>query len=206
MRFYEKHAAPNPRRARFFMAEKGVDLDAVEFVELDLAAGDNLTEDFARKNPMLGVPVLEFADGTCISESVAISRYFETLHPEPALMGSDARDQAHVTMWQRRIELGLLLPTVMAFRHTTGQFADREELCPEYGRISFDKAKAMFGFLNEHLADNQYVAGEAFSIADITAVCAVDFAARAVDLSIGDAQPHLDRWYDTVSARPAAKA
>lgn len=204
MKLYQNKRAPNPRRARIFMAEKNVDFDNVEIIELDLVAGDNLSADYKQKNPMGGVPVLEFDDGTCLSESVAISRYFEATIPEPPLMGRDALDQAIVEMWNRRMELGFLMPVAMAFRHTTGHFSDREIVVPEYGKASNTRAQSMFEFLNEHLANSAYIAGETFTIADITALCAVDFA-RVIDLRIGHDQPHLQRWYETVSARPSAK-
>lgn len=205
MKLYQSQQAPNPRRARIFMAEKNLDFGNIEIIEMDLAGGDNLSEDFRRKNPMQGVPTLELDDGTCLSESMAISRYFEALMPEPPLMGRSPLEQAVIEMWNRRMEMYFLLPVAMAFRHITGHFRDREAVCPEYGQISLEKARKMFDFMNNHLANSEYVAGEAFSVADITALCTVDFA-RVVKLRIGEDQPHLKRWHDTVSSRPSAAA
>lgn len=205
MKLYDTQQAPNPRRARMFMAEKGIDLDSIEMVQLDLAAGDNLGDDYRRRNPMGTVPTLELDDGLCLGDSMAISRYFEELHPEPPLLGRDARDRAVVEMWNRRMELNLLFPVAMAFRNITGHFKDRERCSAEYGEISFERATAMFDFMDRHLAEHSHVAGEAFTVADITAVCAVDFA-RVIKLRIGDARPHLARWHAAVSERPSARA
>ncbi len=152
---------------------------------------------------MRRVPVLKLDDGTCLCESMAISRYFEALMPEPPLMGRDPVDQAVIEMWNRRMELNFLLPVGMAFRHTTGHFSDREAVCPEYGKICLENARRIFDFMNNHLANSEYVAGEAFSVADITALCTVDFG-RVIQLRVGDEQPHLKRWHDTVSARASA--
>jgi len=205
MKLYQNRQAPNPRRARMFMSEKGVDFDAIEIVELDLSAGDNISAEHKHRNPMGGVPVLELDDGTYLSESMAISRYYEALHPEPPLMGVGALEQATIEMWNRRMELNFFMPVGMAFRHTSGHFSDREAVCPEWGEITLKGARKMFSFLNNHLANNEYIAGESFSVADITALCTVDFA-RVIKLRIDDEQPHLRRWYDTVSARPSAGA
>ncbi len=205
MKLYESARAPNPRRARIFMAEKGIDMSTVERIEMDLAAGDNLSADFKQKNPMGGVPTLELDDGTCISESMAISRYFEEIHPEPPLMGRDALDKANVEMWNRRMELSLLFPVALAFRNISGMFADREKCSKEFGEISFERATKMFGFVDRHLADSEYIAGDTYTVADITALCAVDFA-RVIKLRIGEDQPNLARWHEQVSSRESAKA
>lgn len=205
MKLYQSERAPNPRRVRIFMAEKDIDLNTVEVIDLDLMAGDNLSAEYKAKNPMGGVPTLELDDGTCIGESMAISRYFEDTQPEPALMGTDAKDAALVEMWNRRMELNLLFPVAMAFRNISGAFKDREKVSPEFGEISLERATKMFAFLDRHLADNDYIAGDTFTVADITALCAVDFA-RVVKLRIGEDQPNLKRWHEAVSARPSAKA
>lgn len=205
MKLYETARAPNPRRVRIFFAEKGVDTDRIHRVEMDLAAGDNLADSFRAKNPMCGVPVLEFDDGRCLSESMAICRYFELTHPQPPLMGGDPWQQAEIEMWNRRMEFHLLLPVAMAFRHTTGHFADREEVFSDYGADRATAALRMFDFLDRHLAEHAYIAGDSFSVADITALVAVDFA-RVIELRIGDERPHLRAWHTRVSARPSAKA
>lgn len=205
MKIYETRQAPNPRRLRIFLAEKGINLADFEIEQLDLAAGDNLSEGFKTKNPMGGVPVLEFDDGQCLSESMAICRYFETTHPEPPLMGDTAESQAKIEMWNRRMELNLLMPVAMAFRHGSGYFADREVVCADYGAASLNNASRMFGFLDRHLANNEYIAGDDFTIADITALVSIDFA-RVIKLGIAEEQSHLARWHAVVSARASARA
>ncbi|MES1937029.1 glutathione S-transferase family protein [Salinisphaera hydrothermalis] len=204
MKIYEMRRAPNPRRLRIFLAEKGIDLADFEIEQLDLAAGDNLSASFKAKNPMSGVPVLEFDDGQCLSESMAICRYFEVTHPEPPLMGDSAESQARIEMWNRRMELHLLFPVAMAFRHITGHFADREAVFPDYGADRAQAAARMFDFLDRHLAESSYIAGEDYTVADITALAAIDFA-RVVDLQIGE-RAHLAAWHERVSARPSARA
>ncbi|MGN8157755.1 glutathione S-transferase family protein [Salinisphaera sp. RV14] len=204
MKLYETRQAPNPRRLRIFLAEKNIDLAEFEIEQLDLAAGDNLSAHFKAKNPMGGVPVLEFDDGQCLSESMAICRYFEITHPEPPLMGDSAESQAMIEMWNRRMELHLLLPVAMAFRHTTGHFSDREAVFPDYGADRAQAALRMFDFLDQHLATQPHVAGDDYTVADITALAAIDFA-RVIDVRVGD-RPHLAAWHDRVSARPSAKA
>lgn len=205
MKLYDYTQAPNPRRTRIFLAEKGV-LDDLELVQVDLAKGEQHGPEYKEKNPFRRVPTLELDDGTCIAESVAICRYFEETVPEPPLMGAgDAKDKALVEMWQRRMEINLFLPVGMAFRNLSGFFAQYETTVEEWGEACKENASKMFHFLDKRFADNEYVCGEAFTIADITALCAVDFA-RTVKLRIGEDQTHLKRWYDAVSARPSAKA
>lgn len=205
MKLYETHAAPNPRRVRVFMAEKGIDPTRIDTIEIDILGGENMAAEFMAKNPMGRVPMLELDDGTCIAESVAISRYFEEMHPEPPLFGSDAMERVNVDMWNRRMDINLAYPIFMAFRHLSGQFADREPVVKAWGEASHAEAERMFDFLDQHLASSDYIAGPNYSIADITALCAIDFA-RVVKLRIGDARPHLSRWHDAVSARPSASA
>lgn len=205
MKLYESKSAPNPRRVRIFLAEKDIAPTAVQLVPVDIVTGENLGAAFEAKNPMGRVPVLELDDGTCISESVAISRYFEEHHPEPPLFGRSADDRVRINMWNRRMEFNLFYPVAMAFRHLSGQFADREPVIPQWGEASLAEATAMFDFLDHHLADQAYIAGADYSIADITALCAIDFA-RVVKLRIGTDRPHLNRWHESVSARPSANA
>ena len=205
MKIYENKSAPNPRRVRIFLAEKGIAVARIEFVQVDIVAGENLAADFVAKNPMGRLPVLELDDGRHIAESVAISRYFEEQHPEPPLFGRDAAQRVAVEMWNRRMELNLLYPVSMAFRHLRGQFADREPVIHAWGEASYNEAERMFAYLDEHLADNEFIAGDYYSIADITALCAIDFA-RVVKLRIGENQANLRRWHDLVAQRPSASA
>lgn len=202
MKLYDYGQAPNPRRVRIFLAEKGID---VPKVEIDLSKRAQFEASFQRINPMMRIPVLELDDGTCIAESVAICRYFEVLQPEPPLFGTDAADQALVEMWNRRMELNLYNHISASFRHTSAFFAETVEQVQEWGEQNRRDAAKQFGWLNDVLADREFVAGERFTIADITALCAVDFA-RVIKLRPGDDQPHLQRWHAAVSARPSAAA
>ena len=202
MKIYDTHTAPTPRRVRIFLAEKGIEM---EYVQLDLQKGENRTADMRAKNPIGKVPVLELDDGTCIAESVAICRYFEELHPEPALMGSTPLHKAQVEMWQRQVEQSLFMAIGMCFQHTTGYFKDRMKPIKEYGVESGNIARKYLSLLEKHLADSEFIVGDSFSIADITALCAIDFG-RVVDVRIGEQQVNLKRWYQQVSQRPSASA
>ncbi|MGM0563746.1 MAG: glutathione S-transferase family protein [Pseudomonadota bacterium] len=204
MKLYELKTAPNPRRVRIFMAEKG--LHDIETVQVDLSAGENLGEDFLNLNPLAQVPVLELDDGTRISESIAICRYLEALYPEPNLMGKEALEQAEIEMWQRRIEFNLFYPVLMAFRNIKGLFADRERICAEWGEISLERARKMFAWLDTHLAGQDYIAGSRFTVADITALCAVDFARVVALRHEQEGLKHLEAWHRRVSERPSATA
>ena len=202
MKIYETRTAPNPRRVRMFLAEKGVDM---EYVQLDLQKGENLTAEMRAKNPLGKVPILELDDSTCIAESDAICTYFENTVPEPALMGTDAKSKAVISMWQRQVEMALLLQVGMCFQHSTGYFKDRMVPVAEYGKQAGINAAKYLNILERRLELNTYIAGEDFSIADITALCAIDFA-RVVDIRLSDKHTNIRRWYDLVNQRPSAKA
>lgn len=202
MKIYDTQTAPNPRRVRMFLAEKGVE---AEYIQIDLKGGQNLTLDMLAKNPMGKLPILELDDGTCISESDAICAYIEAAYPNPPLMGETPLEKGIVAMWQRRIDLCLMLPVVHCFQHTTGYFSDRMTPVPEYGEVAGKDAVKFLTVLDKQLADSTYIAGETFSIADIIALCAIDFA-RVVKIRIGEEHSNLQRWYANVSERPSAKA
>ncbi|SDJ54234.1 glutathione S-transferase family protein [Microbulbifer yueqingensis] len=204
MKIYEYAQAPNCRRVRMFLAEKGI--EGVEFVPVDIARGENRTDDYRRKDFNGKVPVLELDDGTTIAESVAIKRYLEELYPEQPLFGRDAKERARVEMWNRRAEFNLMVNVGMCFQHTTGFFADRMTTFPEYGEECGRKALAFFDELDRHLADNRYLAGDYYSVADIGMVCALDFG-KVVNLRpSADKHPHLKRWRDELNERPSARA
>jgi len=202
MKLLETKQAPNARRVRMFLAEKGITLDTVE---LDLKNGDNLTEEFRGKNPFAKVPVLELDDGSFISESIAICRYFEETHPEPALMGNNALQKAQIEMWQRRAEFGFLFPVGMAFQHCSGFFKDRMTPNNDWGKDCIKTAYGYLRLINAHLEHNDFLAGNEFSVADITMLTTLDFA-KVVDIRLKESHTHLKRWYDEVSARESAKA
>jgi len=202
VKLYDSATAPNPRRVRIFLAEKGIQ---VPIVAVDLAKAENRQPPFLAKNPLGGLPVLEFDDGTCIAESVAICRYFEETHPEPPLMGTSASDRALVEMWQRRMELELFRNVTGCFQNTHKFFAGRIPQVPEYGEVCRNAARARLAWLDGELAGRPFVAGQRYTIADITALCAVDFG-RVSDVRIQPEQQNLARWYAAVSSRPSAKA
>jgi glutathione S-transferase len=202
MKIYETKTAPTPRRVRIFLAEKGIKM---EYVQVDLTKGENLSTEMRAKNPIGKVPVLELDDGTCIGESDAICLYFEALQPEPALMGETPLEKGVIAMWQRQIEMCLFNQIGMCFQHTTGYFKDRMTPVPEFGQVSGKNASQYLNVLDKRLADNEFMAGDKFSIADITGLCAVDFG-RVVDIRITDNQINLLRWYEQISGRPSAKA
>ena len=202
MKLYDSAMAPNPRRVRVFLAEKGIE---VPTVQVDIGKADNRKPEFLAKNPLGGVPVLELDDGRFIAESVAICRYFEEIQPDPPLFGTDAADRAIVEMWNRRAELNLLSLTAGAFRNTHEFFKGRIPQVPEYGAVCKEGAIKSLAWLDRELADREFLAGDRFSIADITALIGIDFG-RVSGIRIAPEQKNLERWHESVSSRPSAKA
>lgn len=203
MKIYETKTAPNPRRVRIFLAEKGITVpfEQVEFTDTSLKSAE-----FTKLNPMQRVPVLVLDDGTAISESVAICRYFEELHPEPALLGRGAKERAEVEMWQRRMEMHLLFPIAQTFRHAHPAMAKFEVPQIEaWAQANRPRALEGLGILDRQLASAPYVAGKSYSIADITALCAVDFL-RPARIPLPPEMTNIARWHAEVAARPSAKA
>jgi glutathione S-transferase len=204
MKLYDTERAPNPRRVRMFLAEKGV-LDKVEIVSLDLGKGENLTPEFRAVNPMAKVPALALDDGNVITETATINRYLDEVFPSPSLCGETPLERAQIDMWDRRIELTGFFAIAFAFRHISGFFADRETVIKEWGEVNVKNAEKWFAFLDKHFAKNTYVVGDKFTVADITTVCAIDFA-KVISLRISPEQTHLQRWYDEMRARPSYAA
>ncbi len=204
MKLYQTTQAPNPRRVRMFLAEKGI--SDIEFIELNLQRGDNLSPEFRQKNPLGKVPVLELDDGTCICETVAICRYFEEIQPEPCLMGHTAVEKATIEMWQRWAEFYFMLPTGMGFQHSTGFFKDRMHPVKEWGEECIKNAPKFFHIMEQQLAKHEFLAGAEFSIADIVAFCTIPFGKAVIGMQIPDACTHVQRWYEAVKQRPSAKA
>lgn len=202
MKLYDSQTAPNPRRVRVFLAEKGV---SIPVEQVDIVSAANRQPEFRAKNPTGGLPVLELDDGSFIAESVAICRYIEELHPTPALMGTDAKDRALVEMWQRRAEIELFNPITQVFRNGHPFFAGRIPQVPEWGEVSRKHAEATMAWFDRELANREFLAGERFSIADITALCGIDFG-RVSKIRIAPEHTNLARWHAAVSARPSAKA
>jgi glutathione S-transferase len=203
MKIYDFAFAPNPRRLRIFVAEKGL---KIPIEQVDLFTGKNRTPEMLAKNPAGGLPLLELDDGSHLAESVAICRYLEGLHPEPNLMGKDSREQAFIEMWNRRIELGLFASAGRAFQHTNELFKARLKQMPEYGETQREATKQQLQWLDAQIGNKPFIAGDRFTIADITALVAVDFAAQAAGVPIDPALKNLTRWHQSVSNRPSAKA
>ncbi len=203
MLLYEDKRAPNPRRVRIFLAEKGIE---VERRHIDIMAEEHKTADMLARNPMARTPFLELDDGRVIAETIAICRYFEALDPEPALFGRDPVEIGIVEMWQRRVEQGLLMPVSFAFRHGNPRMAHLETpQVPAWAEVNLAKIAEALAFLNSELAGRAFIAGDAYSVADITALCAIDFM-RVLKLTPGEEHPHLCRWHGDVSGRPSAAA
>ncbi|HEY6419742.1 MAG TPA: glutathione S-transferase family protein [Candidatus Binataceae bacterium] len=202
MKIYEYTQAPNPRRVRVFLAEKGI---TVPLQQVNIATGENRKPEFLKINPMGGLPVLELDDGTRIAESVAICRYFEALQPNPPLMGTDDKDKAVVEMWNRRMEFEILSMTASAFRNTSDFFKGRIPQVKEYGEICRGAAVKRLEWLDTELANRKFIAGDRYTIADITALIGIDFG-RTTGIKIAPEQKNLARWHQEVSSRPSAKA
>lgn len=203
MKLYDSRLAPNPRRVRWLMAEKGV--EDIEVVPFDIMTGEHRTPDYRQRAGLPHVPALELDDGVVITESLAICRYLEALYPEPNLFGADAREQALIEMWTRRVEIYLANPLMMMVRHTHPALVVLEKPVPGIADYNRETAEAMMRRIDRQLADNAYIAGERFTIADIIALCGVDFA-RIVKYRPDPALENLGRWIETVRQRPAAKA
>src|SRR5215475_13786106 len=172
MLLYQDPRAPNPRRVRIFLAEKRV---AYDTIEVSIAAAAHQTIEFRKKNPIALLPVLELADGKILRESMAISRYIEELHPEPNLIGTDAWERAQIEQWNRHAELELLWPIAQVFRNTHAFWQGRIKQAPEFAEIMREHVAGRFDWLDEELRARSYLAGERFTVADITALCAIDF-------------------------------
>ena len=209
MKFHDCSSAPSPRRVRIFIAEKGLDIPTVQ---VDLRNGEHLTDTFRALNPWCTVPVLELDDGTAISEAVAVCRYLEDAHPEPPLMGVDARDRAVVAMWEHRFEIDGFLAVTEAFRNAAKGLAGRamtgpESVAqiPELAQRGRARVERFFSALDAQLAHHPFVAGERYTIADITAQVAVDFAGW-IKMSLPAECRRAAEWYQRVSSRPSAAA
>ena len=203
MKLYDGGRAPNPRRVRIFLAEKGI---SVPTEQVDLGKLQQRTEAYTAINPMQRVPALVLDDGTVIAESIAICRYFETLQPDPPLFGRGALESALVEMWNRRAELHLLFPVASVFQHLHP--AMKEMVNPqvaEWGEANKPRVIQFLQFLDGELKSRPYLAGGNYSVADITALIAVDFM-RVSKMAVPDALANVHRWHAAVSARPSAAA
>jgi glutathione S-transferase len=210
MKLYQSNASPNSRRVRIFLAEKGI---SMPLVPVDLGAKEQFSDAYAAINPRRVVPTLVLEDCTVIGEVPAIQRYLEEIHPEPPLLGSTPKARAQVAMWDRRVEMEGFASVMEAVRNTVPGLKSRAIAGPhEYEQIpalaerSRQRVTNFYADFNARLVDVPFVAGDDFSVADITAVVTVDFATKAAGLPMGDEHTALRRWYDTVSARTSMGA
>lgn len=202
MKLYDDTRAPNPRRVRIYLAEKGI---SVPLEPISVMERQNRTDDFRKKNSLQQIPVLELDDGTCIAETLAICRYFEVENPEPPLFGRTALEQAQVEMWNRRIEFQLLATVGAYWRNCHELTKSLEGRIAEAGEQGRKRAAFILNWLNEDMAGRDYIAGDSFTVADITALCVIDFAAF-VGIGIPGSAANLNAWHARVSARPSASA
>jgi glutathione S-transferase len=203
MKLYDGGRAPNPRRVRVFLAEKGITVPAEQ---IDLGAMAHKSEAYTAINPLQRVPALILDDGTIITESIAICRYFEAVQPEPALFGNGAKEAAVVEMWQRRVELHLLAPVSHVFRNSHPAMKEMEvPQVPAWAEANKPRITDFLGLLDAELKGRPFVAGERYSVADITGLVAIDFM-KPAKLAVPDELANLKRWHADVSARPSAKA
>ena len=209
MKLYDFAMAPNARRVRVFAAEKGI---ALEMISVDLAKREQMGAAFQAINPRMAVPALVLDDGTLITESVAICRYLEEIHPEPPLLGTGALGRAVVEMWHRRVELEGLQAVAEGVRNSVDFFAGRAiagaqdfAQIPELAERGKQRVDWFYGMLDERLGEVEYIAGSHYSIVDIAALVACDFA-KVLKKRVGEATPNLKRWHDAVSSRASANA
>ena len=210
MKLYQSDASPNSRRVRIFLAEKGI---SMPLVPVDLAAREQFSDAYAAVNPRRVVPTLVLDDGSAIGEVPAILRYIEEIHPEPPLLGVTAKTKAQVAMWERRAEMEGFASVMEAVRNAAPRLQNRAiagphdyEQVPALVDLSRKRVGNFYADFDTRLAEVRYVAGDAFSVADITAVVTVDFATKAAGLPIPEQHAALRRWYDSVSARVSMSA
>ena len=199
VRIYDQPRAPNPRRVNIFLAEKGIE---IERVDIDLIAGEHKKPDYLAKIGVPQVPALELDDGTILTESVAICRYFEALQPEPNMMGRDAFEQATIEMWQRLVEFRLFATVAACFRHTNPHLAVLEDQCANWGEVNRGRLDGRLGELDRRLEGRDWIAADRLTIADITALVAVEFL-RVIKHPIPEGYANLLAWLERMRARPS---
>jgi glutathione S-transferase len=209
MKFYDCTTAPSPRRVRIFMAEKGIE---IETIQIDLANGEQFSEAFKAINPLCEVPLLVLDDGTSISQISAICRYLEEIYPDNPLLGRTPVERAVVESSNQQLQMNGFAAGAEAFRNATPGFKNRAmpgphnySQIPELAERGQQRLDNLFSDLEAHLANSEFIVGDYYSIADISALCVIDFA-KWVKKRIPEEYSNLQRWYDQVSSRPSAKA
>lgn len=203
MKLYDGGRAPNPRRVRIFLAEKGI---AVPTEQVDLGALKQKSAEFTAINPLQRVPALVLDDGAVLTESIAICRYFEAVQPEPPLFGRGPQEEAWVEMWQRRLELHLLFPVAHVFRNQHPAMKDMEiPQVPAWAEANKPRIADFLLLLDRELKNRQFIAGDRYTVADITGLVALDFM-KPAKLTVEDSLSNVRRWHADLSARPSAAA
>jgi glutathione S-transferase len=203
MKLYDGGRAPNPRRTRIFLAEKGITLP---IEQVDLGAMAQKCPAYAAINPLKRVPALVLDDGTVITESIAICRYFEMVKPDPPLFGRGALEVARIEMWNRRVELHLLFPVSHVFRNSHPAMKEMEvPQVPAWAEANKPRILEFIGLLDSELRDRSFIAGDAFTVADITGLVAVDFM-KPAKLAVPDEFKNLKRWHADIAVRPSVSA
>jgi len=203
MKILEERRSPNPRRVRVFLAEKGIH---VPFEQVEIMSGAHKSAGFAEINPIRRVPVLILNDGTVLSESMAICRYFEAVQPEPPLFGKTPIEIGMIEIWNRRAELNFFFPVTHYFRHSHPAMAELEvPQVPAWAEANKPRVADIIRIFDRRLSEVPYLAGEQFTVADITAMIAADFM-KPARLPVPDDAVHFKRWYAQVSSRPSHKA
>lgn len=203
MKLYDSYRAPNPRRVRWLMAEKGI--TDIEVINLDVFKGEHRTPEYLAKAGIANVPALELDDGTTITESLAICRYLESVYPEPNLFGRDPKETAVIEMWTRRAEMMVATPLMMAVRHGHPALAALDTQVPEVASTNRQAAERALKLFDRQLATHPFIAGDRITMADICAIISLDFA-RMVKFAVPEALANVERWRGEMNARPAAKA
>ena len=203
MKVYDTPLAPNPRRVRWFMAEKGI--TDVDVITLSLMAGEHKTPEYLGKAGLANVPMLELDDGTCITESLAICRYLESLYPEPNLFGRTPIETAVIEMWTRRAEMMVATPLMIGVRHTHPAMAALEQQVPVIGEHNIAAGTRALKLLDRRLAESEWLGADRLTIADIVAFVGLDFG-RMIKFRAPEELTHFARWAEAMRVRPAAKA
>jgi glutathione S-transferase len=203
MKIYGFNNTSQSRRVGIFLIEKGED---IPFQQIDMAGGEHRREPYLSKNPFGRIPVLEFEDGFCLSESIAICRYLESIFPEPALFGVTPRERTMIDMWQRRMELEVFVPIVMHARHSFSENrAIQTTQIPEWGEACRQRATFALGVADRRLGDNEFLAGTRFSIADIELAFSLLGMPGRTGIKVTDEWPNLKRWFDAIVRRPSIR-
>jgi len=203
MKFYDLPASPNARRVRILLAEKGLEIPT-EIV--DMTKGENQTPEYLAKNPLGRMPLLALDDGRYLAESGAICRYLDELHPEPPLFGRGVEGRALVEMWHRRMEIEVLMPMIAMFVHGHPMWKGRLPQVPEWGEINRSNLAGKMVWLDHELADRDFIAGDAYTVADIVGQCAFVMGKAALNFPIPEEHENLTAWFERVSSRPTARA